>query len=186
MVKSVGLIIAKGDSKRLQGKNWMDFNGKPMFLWNLLKMILIFDKVYVSSDYDFILDTTRKYGGLPIKRPRRLCGDIPNISVYQHAVLQMKPVPDTIVAVQANSPTIEKWLIEQAKNIIEQEDFPISEFRTVHPDKSSYGSIWALKVNKLFNYKNPYKPKPDSTLIDESIDIHDIKDYQKALCQLKS
>jgi len=185
MDKSVCLIIAKGDSKRIPNKNAIDFNGKPMFLWNVLKCLAIFDKTYVSSDYDFILDTAKRYGAIPIKRPRRLCGNIPNIPVYQHAYSKMKPQPEAIVAVQANSPTIEKWIIEQGKDIIENTIFPINEFMTVDERRKLYGSVWAIRAEKLMNYGNPYKRNPDSTLIDISVDIHYPEDIIDALKQIK-
>ena len=55
MASLVGLILAQGKSKRLEGKNRLLFKGKPMFLWNVEKCLKIFSRVYVSSDDDWIL-----------------------------------------------------------------------------------------------------------------------------------
>ena len=180
-MKSVGLILAKKGSKRLENKNFKEFLGKPMFVWNLERMLKIFNKVYVSSDYEFILETAKKMGAIAINRPDELCGDVPNIPVYQHA-LPFMDSPDIIVAVQANSPTIEESLIKKAKSIIENYGF--NELMTCHKDYKIYGSIWAITVEKLKNYGDPFKPNPEVLLLDESIDIHTQEDFNSAIKQL--
>jgi len=139
-------------------------------------MVKIFDEVYVSSDDDKILATSKKIGAIPIKRPAELCGETPNIPVYQHA-LQFMDNPEIIVAVQANSPTINKYLIEEVKDLME---YGYKEILTCHQDFSLYGSIWALRVSKLKNYGDPYKPTPELLLIDPSIDVHTEEDFIKA------
>ncbi len=55
-MKTVGLVIAKGHSRRLKEKNFRDFCGKPMFMWAVEKCLKVFDETYVSSDNDFILE----------------------------------------------------------------------------------------------------------------------------------
>lgn len=44
-MNSIALIIAKKESSRLPNKNTMDFFGKPIFVWNLEKMLKIFTEV---------------------------------------------------------------------------------------------------------------------------------------------
>ncbi len=150
-----------------------------MFLVNTKKCLKIFSRVYVSSDDDWILDEAEWAGAIPIKRGEELCGDTPNIPVYQHALQFMNGV-DGIVAVQCNSPTIDSKLIETAKELLEK---GFNEIMTMHEDRSIYGSIWALSRKRLENYKDYYKPEPDILLKDKSIDIHTSLDLEKALCQ---
>jgi len=178
-MKTVGLIIAKGNSSRLKNKNRRDFKGKPMFQWNLEKCLRIFKKVYVSSDSDFILEIALQLGATPIKRPLELCGDVPNIPVYQHALGEMMIKPDIIVAVQANSPTIKQHLIQWTKDLMEEHHF--SELMTCHQDFTIYGSIWAIQTWFLEHYEDPYSPKPEVLLTDPSKDIHTLADFNKAL-----
>jgi pseudaminic acid cytidylyltransferase len=140
----VCLILAKSDSKRLPSKNTIDFNGKPMFMNNVLKCLKIFDKVIVSSDSVDILRTATDAGAIGRMRGVDLCGDIPNIPVYQQALKLMDY--DYVVAVQANSPTIEPGLIKFAKYIME---LGFNEMMTCHKDNSIYGSIWALSKDKI-------------------------------------
>lgn len=148
-----------------------------MFLWNVEKCRRIFDQVYVSSDSKDILKMAVEAGAIPILRGADLCGDCPNILVYQHAIEQMYPT-DVIVAVQANSPTIKPNLIALTKKIMES---GVDEVMTCHPNYAVYGSIWAITKEKLSTYPNPYHPRPSILIMDESTDIHTQRDLDKAL-----
>lgn len=184
-----GLIIVKKNSRRLANKNWIDFGEnwqggpKPMFQWNLEKCLKIFKKVYVNSDYDYILEVAANLGAIPIKRPLPLCGNkIPNIPIYQYSLEQMKPEPDIIVAIQANSPTIKTHLIKEAKYLMEERGF--NELMTCDRNYNIYGSIWAITSYKLKHYEeygaDPYNPKPEILLLDPSVDIHNQYDLTRA------
>ena len=179
MSSLVALIIAKGKSKRLPEKNRKEFRGKPMFLWNVEKCLKIFSRTYVSSDDDWILSEAENAGAIPIKRGEELCGDIPNITVYQHALTFMNGV-DGIVAVQANSPTVKSKLIMEGKRYLE---IGVQEVLTSHPDGEKYGSIWGLSTKRLENYPDPYNPNPDIWIKDWSVDIDTMEDFNRALKQ---
>jgi CMP-N-acetylneuraminic acid synthetase len=170
----VGLILAKSDSSRLKNKNTVDFHGVPMFVVNLRKMLKVFPTVFVSTDSRSIAERAREEGAETIMRSRRLCGDTPNICVYQHAMWDMD---DDFVAVQANSPTIDIQLIKTARELLKNYD----EVMTCHDDYSIYGSIWAITKDKLKGYDNHYDPKPDILIKDPSVDIHTEEDLQRAL-----
>jgi len=147
-----------------------------MFLVNVKKCLKIFKKVYVSSDDVGILIKAKKAGAIPIFREEGLCGDTPNIPVYQHALKQMRK-PRGVVAVQANSPTIKE---ETIRKVIRAMKYA-NEAMTCHSNGDIYGSVWAINTRKLENYGDPYKPNPDILILDTSIDIHTNEDYQKAL-----
>ena len=186
-MKISSLILAKSQSKRLTNKNLLDFLGKPMFVWNLRKCRGVFGEVYISSDSDEILKIARRYGAKTIKRPDNLCGEVPNIPVYQHA-LEFMERPNVIVAVQACSPTMETGLLEITRDIMFS---GCKELMTCHPVESKkdyhsqtfpiYGSIWAISKERLENYGDPYKPNPEVLLVDESVDIHNKRDFNRAL-----
>lgn len=172
----MGLIIAKGKSKRLEGKNRADFNGKPMFLWNVEKCLNIFSRVYVSSDDHWILEEAENAGAIPIKRGEELCGEVPNVDVYKHALQFMNGI-DAIVAVQANSPNVNSKLIQTFKYYIER---GVNEIITCHRDGKIYGSIWGMTRDRLLTYKDPYNPSAEVILYDPCEDIHTIKDLEEA------
>lgn len=172
----MGLILAKEQSSRLTNKNTLDFHGQPMFLVNVKKCLKIFPWTYVSSDSMEILKQAKKAGAIPILRSKDLCGDTPNIPVYQHAFKYMNC--DGIVAVQANSPTIKSSVIEEVKRLMEEGK---QEVMTCHKDQTLYGSVWGIAKHKLQDYGNPYKPIPDALVVDISVDIHTLSEYNEAL-----
>lgn len=182
-MKTLSLLLVKSDSYRLPNKNILPFLGKPMFVWNVEKCLKIFDKVYVSSDSDEILKIAKKAGAIPIKRPKNLCGTTPNIPVYRHALKHFKT--DILVAVQANSPTINPAIISTIKKMMETGLW--QEIITCHKDLSIYGSVWALTAKRIrkYKYKNFYKQTPEVLLLDKSIDIHTKSDFNKAILQAR-
>lgn len=177
MIRIAGLILAKSDSIRLKNKNTLPFRGEPMFLHNVRKLLDIFPEVYVSSDSEEILDWADSRGAIAIKRPMRLCGDTPNIPVYQHALRFMRPDVEAIIAVQANSPNVHPSIIARIREALELCDEAI----TVHQDGSIYGSVWGIRRDKLLSYEDPYHPTPGVKIEDTSIDIHSADDYLLAL-----
>jgi len=183
------LLLVKEHSKRLPGKNVLEFNGKPMFIWNLEKCKELFSQVYVSSDSDFILKLAESHGAIAIKRDASLCGDCPDIPVYQHAI-QYMPGCKAIVAVHANNPTIEKDLIRTVKQIVElgvpevMTSKPIVGHADYHKQSSDiYGSIRGISKERLKHYPDPYKPRPEVMVVDHSIEIETQEDFNAALCQ---
>lgn len=181
-MKIVGLLGAKKYSKRLEGKGWRDFGGKPMFEWNVRKGLQVFDKMYVSSDYDYILEEIADMGAIPIKRESPYLMEAPNIVWYRHAMKHMDN-PDVLIALQVNSPTVSKGLIWMIKNMMEY--YKLDEIKTCHPDYTDYGSVWAISKKRLFQYKNFHKFTPDVYVVDSSQDIHNLEDFKEALCQIK-
>ena len=171
-MQTTALIIAKSKSRRLPNKNNLPVNGMPMFLVNVKKCQAIFDRVYVSSDSTEMLKEAAKMGAIAIKRSKKLCGSVPNMVVYKHAIGFI--LEDRIIAVQANSPTVEPNLIRLVKTIMEND---IEEVMTCHSNYKIYGSIWGLTRDRIIKYKNPRKPTPDVLIVDNSIDCHDEIDY---------
>ena len=187
-MRTVGLVIAKGQSRRLEKKNYRDFAGKPMFMWAVEKCLNVFDEIYVSSDNDFILEEAKKAGAVPIKRPDELCkSDVMNVPVYQHAMEHMNN-PDIMIAVKADSPTTDIEIVKRIKELMEK--YTYDEIMTAYPvkgyaDKSAvYGSVWAINKEKLATYKDPMMPEPKVLIVDPAIDIHNEDDLAAAEKQL--
>lgn len=184
---SVALLLVKEKSRRLPGKNTMDFKGKPMFLWNVEKCLSLFDRVYVSSDSSRILKMATEAGAMAIRRGEELCGDVPDIPVYQHALSKMRDV-SAVVAVHANNPTIDKNLIALTKKLL---DSGVQEVMTCYPMTHSehyhdqhnriYGSIRGMSVERLAHYPDPYHPNPDVLITDVSTEIETPESFEKAL-----
>lgn len=159
-----------------------------MFLVNVKKCLCIFDNVYVSSDSDWILDMAEKEGAKAIKRGEDLCGDVPDIPVFQHALTFMGPV-EGIVAVHANNPTIDINLIATTKKLLEMgvsevmTSYPMEGGGTGYKNQCAYinGSIRGISRDRLENYGDPYEPDPDVMLVDTSIEIETQEDFDQSL-----
>lgn len=197
-------MLVKSQSKRLPQKNVKEFKGKPMFLHNLEKCKEIFGEVYVSSDSKEILKMAEEHGAIGISRPEELCGDTPDIPVFQHALETMDrrdPIiahdygilgdqVEGIVAVHANNPNIEEEVIETVKNILEQDVPEVMTCTTIeradeYKDQHSKinGSVRGISRKRLEHYGDPYAPSPEVWVVDGSLEIETQEDFDKASCQ---
>jgi CMP-N,N'-diacetyllegionaminic acid synthase len=90
MTKILGLIPARGGSKRLPRKNVKDFLGRPLISWTIeqAKRSRLLDKVVVSTDDEEIAEVARIYGAeVPFLRPGELAKDnSPTIDAVIHTL----------------------------------------------------------------------------------------------------
>lgn len=175
-----GLVLVKKDSERLKNKNWRIYKGKPMYVWNLEKCLIIFNEVYVSSDDEKILDKAESMGALGIKRPDDLL-EATNIECYRYCMKIM--LSDAFVAVQANSPEVGIKLIKYAKDLLH---LGHEEIKTCHLDGTDYGSIWGMTKERLKDYPDPQHASPSAWIRDFSIDIHCVEDLYNSYEQYKN
>lgn len=63
-MKHIGIILARGGSKRLPRKNMLDFHGKPMLAWTIEAALQSaqYDHVLVSTDDPEIAEIARAFG----------------------------------------------------------------------------------------------------------------------------
>lgn len=122
MRKIISLIPARDGSTRLPGKNIANFHGKPLIAYTIEKCLPFSDEVYVSSDDQYILDTSEKYGSKIIKRPKEIAGVNSTPKEYiEHFFNLINPdINDIIVLCQPTSPLVNKEYYQQG----------IEEFKT--------------------------------------------------------
>ena len=86
----VAVIPARGNSKRIPGKNYKKFNGKPIIANTIekLKQSRIFDRIIVSTDDHKIASISKKYNAeIPFIRPSKLADDKTIVSkMVAHAI----------------------------------------------------------------------------------------------------
>lgn len=72
---NIAILFGKKNSKGFKNKNIRKVLSKRMFLYPVeaAKKVKEINKIYVSSDSDYILDETKKRGCEIIKRPKSLC-----------------------------------------------------------------------------------------------------------------
>jgi N-acylneuraminate cytidylyltransferase len=86
----LGLLTARGGSKRIKGKNTRLFAGKPILLWPLETLLAsrLFARVVVSTEDPDIMRLAREGGAeVPFVRPLNLADDnTGTLPVIRHAV----------------------------------------------------------------------------------------------------
>src|SRR5437762_12313177 len=108
----LGLIPARGGSKRIPGKNLISLGGKPLIAHTIeaARKSKKLSKVLVSTDDERIADYSRSLGAdVPFLRPRELARDqSPTFDAAWHAVMSVEKQRgarvDAVVLLQPTSP----------------------------------------------------------------------------------
>ncbi len=139
--KVLGVIPARGSSKRFPNKNIRMLAGKPLIAWTIeaaQKAKRLTDYL-VSSDALLIIDVARNYGApVPFTRPSELATDtVRNIEVVAHALKFMESkkqiVYDIIMLLQPTSPIRNPVHIDKAVNMLwESEENVVNLARAIH------------------------------------------------------
>lgn len=94
MSQSIAIIPARGGSKRITGKNYRDFAGKPVIAWSIETALqsALFDRVVVSTDDQHIRNVAVEYGAeCPFLRPAHLSDDHAGLmDVMKHAIAELQ------------------------------------------------------------------------------------------------
>lgn len=156
MCKIVGIIPARGGSKRLPAKNVLLLLGKPLIAYTIEAALdsKLLDSVYVSSDDKAIFQVAEKFGAIPILRPAELAADnSPIDDALRHAVEfigGIKEYPDIVVHMQANMPVRQPDIIDTAiKHLQETNAETVATAAEVwqHPEW-----LWKLRNGKAVPY----------------------------------
>lgn len=141
MTNVLGIITARGGSKRIPRKNLRPLLGKPL-VEHTIKAALdskLLTRVILSTDDDEIMKVGRECGvEVPFRRPPELAGDTtPTVDVIIHAVEFMEKqgfFPDIIVILEPTSPLRQAEDIDNAirKHIETDADSVVSVTQTDH------------------------------------------------------
>lgn len=118
-MSTVAILLARGGSKGIPGKNLIDFCGRPLLSWSIEHCMRAagVDSVWVSSDSADILACAKAEGARPIERPAELSGDAATSeSGWLHALEVIEgggTRVDLVVAPQVTSPLREPSDIER-------------------------------------------------------------------------
>ena len=151
----LGIVPARGGSKRLPGKNLARAAGKPLLGWTLeagLKSALI-DKIILSTDDQAVNDVGRRFGvDEVLTRPSLLGEDDASMNAVIRHLLQVLRERDEqfdyLILLQPTSPLRTSKHIEEAFTLLGKTDAmgAISVCQTEHPTEwmgklSSNGSL---------------------------------------------
>ena len=84
--KIVALLPMKANSERVKGKNFRDFNGKPLFRWILDTLLAVeeIDQVIINTDARAILAENGLVDSERVKirdRKPEICGDLVSMNL---------------------------------------------------------------------------------------------------------
>jgi len=148
----IGIITARGGSRRLPHKNIRYLNGEPLiaYIINAAQKSKYLKKVIVSTDHPAIRKIALRYGAeVPFKRPKIISGNCDSALVTQHAVKfiekeQRRPV-DIAVTLQPTSPFCKSSDIDSCIGMLLKNKFVGSVFSAVEIRKRPE---WIFKLTK--------------------------------------
>lgn len=116
----LGIIPARGGSKRLPRKNLLPFAGKPLLAWTIeaAQASRTLDRVVVNTEDNEIKEVSKQYNVEVVLRPEALATDTATtFDVLIHTLDTLKAdgyEPDVIVLLQPTSPLRESADIDKA------------------------------------------------------------------------
>jgi len=137
--KVLGLINARGGSKRIPNKNVQNICGKPMIYYPIKSGLdsKYINKLIVSTDSKYIAGISKSFGAdVPFIRPKELAGD--NVSQFEpteHAVKTLKEQGedfDIVVLILCNTPFVTGENIDKMIEII-VENKNLDSVRSIAP-----------------------------------------------------
>lgn len=151
-MKILGIIPARGGSKRIPGKNVKLVGGKPLIAWTIesAKKSKL-SRVIVSTDDPQIAKTARRYGAeVPFLRPADLADDKLGIEpVLIHALNWLEKEegyqPDAVALLMPTSPLRQKNHINEAIDIFTNKK-PDSVVSVIEA-RANANPHWILKRN---------------------------------------
>ena len=138
MTKLNSVILARGGSKGVPGKNIKEVNGIPLLAYPIIaaKKIKHISDIYVSTDDVDIKNVALEYGAKVIDRPKELADDHSlDIDAMRHAVEYLDSYND-LIHLRATTPTIESKILDEAiKYFLDNSD--CTSLRSAHESKES-------------------------------------------------
>lgn len=129
MRKLLGIITARGGSKRVPRKNLKNFLGKPLLVWTIEvgQKGNVFDKFILTTDDEEIAETGMKYKmEVPFIRPAELAQDTSSsYDTIKHTVKWLQGNqnyrPDWIVLLEPSSPGRQPFHIKEVVELIKKD-----------------------------------------------------------------
>jgi len=153
-MKVVGVIPARGGSKRTRDKNIKLFAGKPLIAWTILSALKSkkLDRVIVSTDSPVIAKIAKRFGAeAPFLRPPELATDAIGIEpvmkhVYQWLKANQGYQADALALLFCTNPLRQSRHIDQATKIMEKTG--CDSVVAVNEVPANHTPYWTLVKNK--------------------------------------
>ena len=152
-MKTIAIIPARGNSKRLAGKNLLTLGGLPLLAHSILFAKAnpeIIDEVYVTTDCENIKKIALEFGAKVIDRPAEISGDLEHtVSALKHVLETIEKV-DIVVLLQPTNPLRPENLLQEAFEVFNNNQ--ADSLFTVTRNYQKFGKI-VDNYYIPFNYK---------------------------------
>jgi CMP-N-acetylneuraminic acid synthetase len=119
MIDCVAILLGRKGSKGIPGKNTMNLCGKPISHYPMLAASnsKYISNIFLSTDDEDIKIESKKFNLHIIDRPKELCTDSALfedalIHGYKEIIKTLKRIPDIVVILMCNAPTVNSELID--------------------------------------------------------------------------
>jgi len=156
MTKTIAIIPARGNSKRLPNKNIISLGGIPLIVHSIRyaqKNKAIIDEIYVSTNDASIKEIALKYGVLVIDRPESLSSDLePTSTALKHVLESVDKFGEVenVLLLQPTNPLRPISLLEEAYEIVQNRNY--DSLFTVSRNHQKLGKIEDHNYQP-YNYK---------------------------------
>lgn len=165
------LILARGGSQRIPGKNIKILGGKPLIAYTIecAKKSKYINRIIVSTDSDEIARVAKKFGAeAPFRRPARISkADSTELDAFIHALNWLKEnqnyTPDLIVKLFPTSPLRKTESVDKAIELL-LADPQADSVRSVRLCSEHPHKMWTIdrKMNRLRPFVPPDKKIPEA------------------------
>lgn len=115
--KTIAIIPARGNSKRLPGKNTKFLGGFPLLVHSIkyAQQFSFIDDIYVTTDDAEIKKVALAFGAKVIDRPSEISGDFePTVSALKHVLESLRDDIENVILLQPTNPLRPNNLLEEA------------------------------------------------------------------------
>lgn len=171
-MKTVAFVPAKGNSERITNKNLRIFNGEPLFIFTLRKLLKCksIDEVYIDSDCDNILELGVQIGAIPLKRSKALSSNkTDGNSLFYNEINQVEA--DIYIQHLCTSPFVYDSTIENAIKLL----------KSTH----EYDSVVLGRSEKMYPWSNG-EPAYCTNPIPNSVDLPETNSEAMSFYAVKS
>jgi CMP-N-acetylneuraminic acid synthetase len=151
-MKTIAIIPARGNSKRLPGKNTKFLGGIPLLAHSIkyAQQFSFIDDIYVSTNDLEIKKVALEFGAKVIDRPEEISGDFePTVSALKHVLESLSEEIENVVLLQPTNPLRPNHLLEEAFHLYQ--DSNSDSLFTVSKNHHKLGKIKNHKFEP-FNY----------------------------------
>jgi CMP-N-acetylneuraminic acid synthetase len=170
-INYLAIIPARKNSKRIINKNLVKINKKQLvkFTIEAAKKSKKIQKIILTSDDDKILKIAKRNKIVPLKRPKKICGDFSRTEeaikhAYVNYVKKRTLSVKNIILLQPTSPLRNSKHINECINLFERK-----KYNSIFSAFSKKDFIWKTKKSKLSSFSYDYTKRKNSQKMDKLI-----------------